>query len=265
MSLRILATSSVETPRVWRALQFALLCALAGAAHAQDCGPDGLKLVKRGHEVRFAPRVEQIDAALKQRKFEAIAIGDSIVQQWPQDLLAKALGTEAVLNAGIGGDGAATVLGRLRGEATEIPQGPGKRAQVRIDGWSQQQPRRVLLLIGTNDLHTTGGCAVSAGVLADVNELHRMYPQAAIDVVSVLPRGDGMRQFDAAIRDANRRTAEAAKAPGAPFTFIDAHDEFLCSGRTPCPLVRPPNNVHLTREGYERLTRIVQSKLSERR
>jgi platelet-activating factor acetylhydrolase IB subunit beta/gamma len=245
----------------------ALLAALAvGGAQAQDCAAtDGhLKETRRGHEVRFRPRIAQIDQALKSVTFEAIALGDSIVQQWPKDLLSRALGTPAVLNAGIGGDGAETLGFRLEGGCTQVPEGHGTRAEVRIDGWTRQNPGRVLLLVGTNDLHTARACPIFQGIARDVGEIARLYPSASVLVVSLLPRGDNMRQFDTEIREVNRLLEQASKSGPARFTFVDAHDVFLCDNRTPCALVRPPNNVHLTREGYERLTRVVQAKIQGR-
>jgi hypothetical protein len=73
-----------------------------------------------------------------------LLIGDSLVEMWPQEAWTASFPDTTVLNLGVGGDTTQNVLWRL-----------SKMPLTRI------QPRRVALLIGTNNLsHKDKPCAI---------------------------------------------------------------------------------------------------------
>ena len=187
--------------------------------------------IKRGHEERFAAKIDGIEDQLRSQSFPAIALGDSIMQRWPHDMLSEAMGM-ATVDAGVGGDTTESTLWRLD----------------HMD-WSRQSPRFVLILIGTNDGGHFGGCDVYWGIRAVVSKAHQIFPKASLIVTSILPRGDNMLQRDADISTTNKALRGAAATAG--FDFFDVHDAFLCNHQTACDLVVPPTNVHPTRKGYE--------------
>jgi len=223
-----------------------LLYALAAlswtAARAQDCPqpaspyPTMLPLSNSVHLAeRRLDRVSLIRQELAERSFDAIGLGDSIMIGWPPDLLGSAFGKD-VLNAGIGG-GSAFNLWLLQ-----------------TADWNRQAPSRVLLMIGTNDLRQ-GACGAYWGIQALVARVKSLFPKATVVVISVLPRGPDHRQWEDEISQVNAELK--AHAATAGYVFVDAHDAFLCNGVTPCRFFQPPAFLHLTRPGYELLTRIV--------
>ncbi|MFC0407354.1 GDSL-type esterase/lipase family protein [Roseomonas elaeocarpi] len=166
---------------------------------------------------------------------EVVAIGDSIVQGWPPDLLRQAAGTDRVLNLGIGGDRFQHVLWRLQ---------PAK--------WAMLQPRRVILLLGTNNLGAGDKpCAMAAGAEAVLTRLRVLWPEAAITAVPVMPRGEagGFRAadraaFNALFGDMLARIPHAAPVAGLE-ALADRPEDFV------------PDRLHLSRAGYEALTAAV--------
>ncbi|MCR0983682.1 GDSL-type esterase/lipase family protein [Roseomonas populi] len=248
-----------------------LLAALAVAlpspqAAAESCGAgpgSGLTTtpqVRRGHEVRFQDRLSQIESALNTERFDAIVVGDSIVQQWPADMLAQVFPGRRVLNAGVGGDGTAALLHRLD-SAREPAVVQGQRIEIGVSGWERQRPSDVVVLIGTNDLRRATPCDIVAGVLAVVGRLHRLYPAATIHVLSILPRGATQEEFVPEIGTVNASLAGMASSSGR-FRFVDARAALLCGQGAACGVARPPNFVHLTREGYAALGRALRAELS---
>jgi lysophospholipase L1-like esterase len=213
-----------------------LLVLLAGATPvlAQQCGPAASYASTRAipRPDAWIDRQRNVQTVLSARSFDAIAVGDSIMQGWPRGMLETALGLPT-LNAGFGADGTSQTLWRLD-----------------TFDWSRQHPRYVLILVGTNNLGVAA-CAVIDGVLAVVEKVHQVFPQAAIIVTSILPRGDNLMVRDDEIAEINRQLDLAAAKSG--FQFFNVHDAFICGHRTPCALYKP-GNLHLTAEGYELLS-----------
>jgi len=225
------------------------LCAMAHQpAFGQTCPmpvsppPTAISFEPPQHEEVRAARIREIVNRLAGEHFDAIALGDSIVQRWPDDMLQRATGM-STLNAGILGDRTQYVL-----------------RQIAAWNWSAQQPRYVLLLIGTNNLADSTPCDVYWGIRADIRAIHEHLPTARIIVFSVLPRGAQMLRFDSEITTINHLLAENA---GASYSFLNAHDAFLCGHRTPCELTLPPTWTHPTEAGYRVLDDLLQRKLAE--
>lgn len=211
--------------------------------------------VRRGHDVRFRNRLAAIEQALTSQRYDVILLGDSIVQQWPQASAEQAFPGQRVLNAGVVGDGAAQLLHRLQSRRTEATVGD-RRVQIGVSGWERQSPRQVAILIGTNDLRRGTPCDVVAGILAVVRQVHALYPQARIQVVSILPRGAAQDELVAEIAEINGHLAQAA--PTAGFDFVDANAALRCAPGSACAITRPPGHVHLTEEGYTLLSETIR-------
>jgi lysophospholipase L1-like esterase len=248
-----------SSSRIWTgfsavrlAAALTIVIAATGLVRAESCGPEAKSLVTTqpavgiGHERRFAPRLADIGARLKQRSFDVIGLGDSIMQRWPERMLAEAT-SSATLNAGVGGDNTAALLWRLEGKPATVVL-DGQQVPVGAMDWSLQRPRLVLILIGTND-SAKPPCDVYWGIRAVVQKAQTMFADARIVVFSILPRGENMRERESAIGTVNAELKAAA--PTAGFAFFDVHDAFICDHRTPCDLVAPNTHVHPTRRGYE--------------
>lgn len=205
--------------------------ALLGSAYAQDCPrPTSLPVTAQAtpRPNRFRDRIEAVGQQLLQTNYDAIALGDSILQRWPDDMLRAAMGMRT-LNAGFGQDTTEDVLWRLG-----------------VFDWRHQRPRYVLLLIGTNDI-SHSGCDIFWGIRIVIDKIHQTFPSAQVIVTSILPRGRDMRQADAKITGVNR-TLRAATTDGN-YIFLDVHDAFLCDHRTPCNLFT--DDLHPTESGYQ--------------
>jgi lysophospholipase L1-like esterase len=217
--------------------------------------------VRRGHDVRFRARLQEIETKLTGGAFDVLVLGDSIIQQWPQEALDKAFPGRRVLNAGVSGDGSAALLHRL--SSARIPAVvDGQPVQLGIAGWERQRPAQVLVLIGTNDLDRAPPCDVALGVQAVAARVRQLYPAAAVAVLSVLPRGPTQAEFADRIEAVNA-AVDAAAAAGH-FRFINAHRALLCPAGATCAVTRPPNHVHLTPAGYELLGQSVRQGLGAR-
>jgi lysophospholipase L1-like esterase len=186
-----------------------------------------------------SPRLQELKKKIKEsmatQAYRAIAFGDSIMFGWPEELLYQAVGTPT-LNAAIGG-GTQTLIWQL--ETTN---------------WDSQTPELVILLVGTNNL---GGdsCGVVWGIRAAIAAVHARFPKANVVYVSLLPRGDDLREKDDKIVEIN---AQLKKAADHEYTFLDAHDALLCNHKTPCALFQP-GNLHLTAQGYDVLNPLLEN------
>lgn len=174
---------------------------------------------------------------------ELIFIGDSITHMFElPDRGKKAwdrfFGKYHVLNLGYGWDCTQNVLWRLEnGE------------------FSGQQPKVVVLCIGTNNLTgNSGGRANTAGEIVEAIQaicafIHRQSPNTTIIVMSVFPRGERSDPiFDQAEELAE--SIKAAMSNQAGVIHLDIGSRFLGSdGEIPTTLM--DDLVHPTEAGYE--------------
>jgi platelet-activating factor acetylhydrolase IB subunit beta/gamma len=194
-----------------------------------------------GRERRFAADIGRDRARLASERVATIGLGDSIMQRWPDAVLARMFGGPAV-GMGVGGYTVGQVL-----------------AQIDDTDWRGRRPRTVVLMIGTNDLaRDAGACDLVAGIEAIRERVARIFPGARLVVVSVLPRGADLSEFGDRIAQVN--VTLAARAKEGRFTYLDANAVFAraCAparqtGR--CEYLQGPKNVHPTPAGYEMLAR----------
>ena len=116
-------------------------------------------------------RLEQKEAQAK-KPHETVFIGDSITHNW--DVVAPELQKQyfgEVLNLGFSGDCTQHVLWRI----------------ARID-WKTVAPKRIMLMIGTNNSGSDSPEAIFAGITAIVRYLREQCPEAKITLLKIFPR-----------------------------------------------------------------------------
>lgn len=190
---------------------------------------------------------------------DLVLIGDSLIQGWggPGRNVAAAgaahweefFGGRRAGNLGIAGEGVKHVLWRLEHGA--------------LEGVS---PRRILLLLGTNDL--AAGAApetVADGVTSVVHALQERAPQARILVHPLLPRGaDAGDPLRAAVSATNELLRARLAAPGAAAALLEPADFLLHpDGRARAELYEP-DFLHLSAAGYAAWGRALQPQLGRR-
>ncbi|MDE3176334.1 MAG: hypothetical protein KGM15_09565 [Pseudomonadota bacterium] len=216
-----------------------LLIATAQPVAAAGCDQAAVAAITQAadHSSVRPERMAQLNQQLRERAFDVLALGDSIMEGWPVSQLTAAFNAD-VLNLGFGTDGVEHVLWRLQG----------------LD-WSKQKPKYVLLLAGTNDLHFPP-CAVESGLSHLINRIKQQFPEARLIVTSILPRGDRMMDQDAPIRAIDGALAAQAQRDG--YLYLDAHDAMTCGHRADCDLFQPrSDNRHPTPKGYAILDRLL--------
>ncbi|MFE1603146.1 SGNH/GDSL hydrolase family protein [Methylobacterium sp. ID0610] len=203
----------------------------AGAAHppAGACDPHGVLLTTLPAP---PPNIDAVRRHLATRALlpdqaDTVLIGDSLVQGWPPALAEAAFGR--VVNLGVNGDRTQNVLWRL-GDLTP-------------DRLRQLHPKRVLIIIGTNNLSSDSPCAVAAGIRAIIRQARSIWPGATVAWVEIPPRGAAFADF------ASKRDQVNAEIRATERT-IDVDKAISCDRHQPCAHYRP-DLLHWTRAGYE--------------
>jgi lysophospholipase L1-like esterase len=235
------------------------LCLLApAAAVAQTCTLPAKGIepsVRPRHEERVARRLKAADEELGKEKADLMLLGDSISQRWPQESLEEAFPDLRVLNLGVRGDRIDDLLFRLGGLTTETDSGA-----VGLTNWAKQSPKRVVILIGTNDLRAREPCEIFSGVLQVTEQVRSIYPSAAIEVMSLLPRGGDGKTHEASLARINENLAASAEAHR--YRFLDVRAQLKCGGgeAEKCErLFMQPNFVHPTDDGYARIVEALKA------
>jgi platelet-activating factor acetylhydrolase IB subunit beta/gamma len=262
--------------------QFAAILALvgapvfAGACSAQPAAPPRIEVAMNGctrdtaavrpfvrprHEDKHAARIAGMNQALAAGGYDVLFLGDSIVQRWPQPVLQQAFPGQKVLNLGIRGERVADMLYRLRSALGSVPAGgesPG------ITNFRRQQPKTVVVLIGSNDLRGKPTCYIASGTVQIAEALRALFPQARIVFLGILPRGNPQGQFAAEIAAVNRAVAATAAA-SRQFETVDLTPVYACRPQQPCDVAIPNNFVHPSEKGYALLTPALRDSLARNR
>jgi lysophospholipase L1-like esterase len=167
----------------------------------------------------------------KKGNIELLFLGDSITQGWNDDATWKRFyGPRHAANFGIGGDGTQHVLWRIEhGE---------------IEGIS---PRVVVLMIGTNNSHSSSADQIAAGITAIVKELRKRLPETKVLLLGVFPRSQNPDAVRAKLVEVNRQIAKLDD--GSNVTYLDIGKAFLNSDGTISKEIMP-DYLHLTPRGY---------------
>jgi len=159
---------------------------------------------------------------------DLIFIGDSITAQWLENagrpVWEKHYAWRA-FNFGLGADKTEHTLWRLQ--------------NLDLSGI---QPKAAVILIGTNNVHDSVE-DIAAGVKAVVATTRRIFPNAKIVLVSLLPRdvaAEKMMSVNAVVRK---------EADNKAVFYLDLASKFTRSGKSWKGL--SPDRLHLSTEGYE--------------
>jgi lysophospholipase L1-like esterase len=183
----------------------------------------------------------------KKGDIDLLFAGDSITDWWAtngKDVFAKYFGGMKVANFAIAGDTTQGVLYRLQ-------NGEGQGFQ----------PKAIMLMIGTNNTGANTAAQIADGVIADLNELRKDFPDAKILLLGVFPRsvpGDPVRKT---IADIN--AILSTLDDGKHIFYMDIGSKFLGADGTFLPDTFLPDNLHPKAAGYEIWAQAVKDKLAE--
>ena len=245
--------------RIAKAALFTALAAaaLTGGAAAQEACP------QEAIDVATTPVPMQRSATLaKHRRLmlsinqsaDIVLFGDSLAEGWDPKL--PPLNSYKVVNLGLGADTTQNALWRLDQFEKNI-----------LD------PSIVIVLLGTNNMGAVPeSCGVAAGILAGLERVHKLWPQAHVIYFGMPPRGRFFSDFQVPRTATNAEVAKAlTERPWAE--YIDVDRELTCGlvdrdtdpgrllGALSTPLSRCGNyksdGVHLTPRGYQVLSDIL--------
>jgi len=218
--------------RFFPVLGLAAVVISASAAMAQGCDPlDKLVTATPAppHDLEswrtFARQADAVSGTkFKTQSIDLVLIGDSLAQAWDD----KSWLPARVLNLGVGGDQTQHVLWRLSNA-----------------DWSRLNTRRVLIILGTNNLSAGDEpCAILFGIQKVIDKSRRLWPTARIGVMAIPPRGP---DFQEDARDRIEVNQALKLIPGV--TAINVDDAITCNWKTPCENFRS-DNTHFTDAGY---------------
>jgi lysophospholipase L1-like esterase len=168
-------------------------------------------------------------------KYDLIFDGDSITDNW--QAAGKGVWTQhyAALNPvdfGIGGDRTEHLLWRLQ--------------QGQVDG---QNPKLIVLMIGTNNLASNSDDQISEAIGAIVKDYLKRCPQAHLLLLGIFPRGASATDpFRARITSINQKIAPLGD--GKRVTYLDIGSKFLQPDGTLTKDIMP-DYLHPSAKGYE--------------
>lgn len=168
-----------------------------------------------------------------QGDYELVFLGDSITEYWSsegREVWNAFYGDRNALNLGIGGDRTENLLWRIDN-----------------GGLERLSPKVAVLMIGVNNYGVSDGYDISEGTAAAVSRLRKVWPDAQILVVGILPYGWYPNWVRDRMDDANRRTARLED--GRNVHYLNINEGFL---NRKGHLLREMmvDHVHLSARGY---------------
>jgi len=173
-----------------------------------------------------------------------------MVRRWTPEGLHTLFGKERILNLGVGGDRTENVLWRL----SDLPLG-------------QISPKTAVIFVGTNNLSrkSDGPADIVSGVEAVVKKVRSAWPNVAISVMPILPRGP-----DFSFREKDRVEINERLALNSSYRFVHV-DEAALTCTQPMPDIASgcPNynedRLHLLPPGYSIVNQALAESLNARR
>ena len=174
---------------------------------------------------------------------DLIFLGDSITELWSgngKDAWAKHYGSMKAAQFGVSADRVQNVLWRV------------KNGEI-------DQPKVVVLLVGTNNIWDNPGTQIAAGISAIIQEIQQRSPQTKFLLLGVFPRGEkpGTSERD----NVARMNAEIAKLDDRKTVFyLDIGGKFLEPDGTLSKDMMG-DFLHPTAKGYEIWAEAIQDQL----
>lgn len=165
---------------------------------------------------------------------ELVLIGDSWAGRWD----VRTFAPFRVVNLGIGGFRTQNTLWQLA-----MPE------------WSMINARKVLLILGGNNLHDDKPCAITLGLTKVIERIKQLWPAANIGFLEIPPFGT---QF--LYKNAERMEVNASMRKVPNLKTINVDDAITCDWHQPCPNFEKDNE-HFTSLGYRILLDAVRRKL----
>jgi len=186
--------SGILSGRTLRALLSLLLPWLLGVAtaNAAECSRYAVEITTTPALYQWTSALEKASLLLDAppARADTILLGDSLLAFWPRDLAEQQFGSGKVWNFAVGGSRTQHILWQLDRLGDRGPH-----------------PREVIVLIGTNNLsdEKLPACAIVDGIRSVAMRVRQRWPDAAIRLMGIPPRG-----ADFHFRDADRRAINAA-------------------------------------------------------
>jgi len=165
--------------------------------------------------------LEQLKS-VKRGVVDLVLIGDSSAQRWDT----KMWSPMHVVNLGVGGDRTQDVLWRLA--STE---------------WSKLRPRKVLIILGTNNLTSDKVCAIIFGLVQVFKRVAAIWPSTQIGFLEIPPRGPRFLEYNDSRMQIN---AAVRHVPGIKTINVD--DAITCGWQEPC--TNYLDDGHFSEAGY---------------
>ncbi|HEX5452349.1 MAG TPA: GDSL-type esterase/lipase family protein [Stellaceae bacterium] len=190
-------------------------------------------------------RFQLINREASAGSHRVLFLGDSLIQKWDVSLWDRYFAPADALNAGVNGDRTEHLLWRIKHGNLE-----------------RQQPKLIVLLIGTNDIGRSRPAQIIAeGVRRILAELRLRVPSARILLIGVLPRNRSP--------DSHRRREVAEVNQLIRICNDEKHVFYANIGKSLLDqagrLTREvsTDGVHLTEHGYARLTGQLEVKFKD--
>ena len=208
-----------------------LAVSTVGLVAARPAPPDLATTTPEGRTGWWLELHEKFVDRAKKGDVDVLFLGDSIMQGWGgNDVWKRYYGPRKAVNFGIGGDRTQHLLWRLdHGELNGIT------------------PRAVVLMIGTNNIHSDTPDEIAAGVKAIVARLRTRLPSTKILLLAVFPRDEKPSPTRERIKSLNASIAHLDD--GKHVKYLDIGARFMNADGTISKSIMP-DFLHLTHAGY---------------
>jgi lysophospholipase L1-like esterase len=184
-------------------------------------------------------RADEITRRAQSHQYSVVFLGDSLTHWWNHNSWDRHFGRWDPLNAGVSGDRTEHLLWRIE------------------NGNLYQQPKVVVLLIGTNDLSHNRTPRVTAERIRDILEtLRKRLPATRILLEGLWPRNDQARL----IPEPKQVNELVAQCDGGAISFQDLGPELLDAGHQLTHEIAY-DGLHLSERGYEQVSPPIAEKL----
>ncbi|MDB6006253.1 MAG: GDSL-like lipase/acylhydrolase domain containing protein [Prosthecobacter sp.] len=188
----------------------------------------------RDDSADWANTVTQQAEAVKQAQARIIFIGDSLTENWDEEIWKARIAPLNALNFGVGGEGPQHVLWRMEHGI--------------LDGAA---PETVVLMVGINNFwRDFSGADTARGIAAIVARVHEKHPATRIVLLGLLPVYEAASPIRPWIAEINTRLKQVKEVE-----FFDLSAAFLEADGNQRLQLYKEDHLHLSKAGYVVLTR----------